>query len=412
MTTSATPTPPQERWRRLVVVVATVQVLTTGVTFPAFSVLVLPITEGLDISRPQLMAALTTSTLIGAVSAVPVGRWLDAHGGRTIMAGGSLLSVAGFLTWASAHSLPQLYLAFALVGLGLAFSAAETSTAVVVMATSPQTRDTAILVISTLTGLGTALYYPLTGWLAVELGWRMTLVVYAGALALVGSPLLAWAVPGREEHLRRRATRRGVSLGPALRSSNFWLLGSAFFVQAAANSSFALLMVTYFHEAGHPMKVAATLPVALGVLQVVARLLVMPLAPRLGMPALAVFSCVAQAVGMLMLPLAGLSIPLTLVCMGAIGLGFGLVMVARPALVAAEFGALQFGSILAAMTVLVSISRAGSPLVGSFLTDWRMVTLSGLLSLVAAALLVPVVVRQRRQGEYEQRGHVAAPVAA
>lgn len=388
-------------WRRLVAVSAVSQTLVMGVTFPAFSVLVLPVTEELGLERPQLVGALTLATLLAAVAAVPVGRWMDRHGGRLLMVTGSALGAAGIATWATAHSLPQLYLGFVMLGFCMAFSAAEAGTAVLVMATGPDQRDTAILVSSTITGLGTAAYYPLTGWLEGEVGWRATLLVFAAVVAVVSVPGHLWVVPGRAEHRRRLTTRRGVLLGPALRSRTFWVLAGAFLAQACSNSAFALLMVAYFHDVGFSMQVAATLPVALGVLQVVSRLLLMPLAPRVGMAWLSFLACLLQGLGMLALPAAGLSVPWTLLCLAGVGLGFGLTMVSRPSLVASSFGALQFASIMAVMTVLVSVARSGSPLLGSFLADWRMVVLSGALSLLAAGLLVPVALKARRTGEFE-----------
>ena len=400
--------PPLPGWKRLVAVSAVSQTLAMGVTFPAFSVLVLPVTAELGISRPQLIGALTLATFIAAGAAVPVGRFMDRHGGRLLMTLGSTLGALGIVTWATADSLTQLYAGFALLGLCMAFSAAEAGTAVLVMATGPQQRDRAILVSSTITGLGTALYYPVTGWLEGELGWRATLLVFAALLATVAIPGHLWVVPGRVEHRARQSIRRGITLGPALRSRTFWLLAASFLCQACANSAFALLMVAWFHDIGHSMRVATTLPVALGVLQVVSRLLLMPLAPRVGMPALSILACTVQGLCMLALPLVGLSLPLTLACMAGIGLGFGLTMVSRPSPVASSFGALQFASIMAVMTVLVSCARSGSPLLGSFLADWRMVTLSGALSLLAALLLVPFAARARQAGEYESAGSAGA----
>lgn len=164
-------------WRRLVAVSAVSQTLLIGVTFPAFSVLVLPVTADLGISRPQLVGALTLATLVAAGAAVPVGRFMDRHGGRLLMVTGSVLGAAGTVGWALAETLPQLYVAFVALGVAMAFSAAEAGTAVLVMATGPRQRDTAILVSTTITGLGTAIYYPLTGWLEGELGWRTTPLV-------------------------------------------------------------------------------------------------------------------------------------------------------------------------------------------------------------------------------------------
>jgi MFS family permease len=48
----------------------------------------------LDASTTVVTGALAVSTLAGAVMAVPVGRWLDRHGGRALMTAGSLAASA------------------------------------------------------------------------------------------------------------------------------------------------------------------------------------------------------------------------------------------------------------------------------------------------------------------------------
>ncbi len=57
-------------------------------------------------SRP---GAFTTATLAGAAAAVPVGRWLDRHAGRTLMTTGSIAGTILLFLAARVNSLWQLY---------------------------------------------------------------------------------------------------------------------------------------------------------------------------------------------------------------------------------------------------------------------------------------------------------------
>lgn len=81
-TTSAPPTPPDLRWKRLVGVFALTNTVAYGALIQAFTVLLVPMSEALDASRTEVAVAATISTLIGAFAAVPVGGMLDRYGGR------------------------------------------------------------------------------------------------------------------------------------------------------------------------------------------------------------------------------------------------------------------------------------------------------------------------------------------
>lgn len=49
-----------------------------------------PIAASLHASATAVTGAFTTAVLAWAILAVPVGRWLDRHGGRALMSGGAL----------------------------------------------------------------------------------------------------------------------------------------------------------------------------------------------------------------------------------------------------------------------------------------------------------------------------------
>jgi MFS family permease len=173
------------RWQRLVALLAVTQTVGYGAMIQSFTVFLIPMSRDLGHSRTAIMGAATLSTLVGALAAVPVGNLLDRHGGRRLMATGSALGSTAVVGWSQAHSLAQLYLAFALIGVALALSTYEAAFAVLVVATEPRHRDGAITAVTMATGLATSFYYPLAGWLDAQLGWRASLLVLAASQALI-----------------------------------------------------------------------------------------------------------------------------------------------------------------------------------------------------------------------------------
>jgi hypothetical protein len=127
----------------------------------------------------------------------------------------------------------------------------------------------------------------------------------------------------------------------------------------------------------------------------VSRLVLTTLARNLKLTRAAAVAFAIQGLGLLVLPLVGLSIPLTVLCVAAVGLGNGVSVIARPSIVADSFGTAQFASILAAMTVPMALARAGAPLGAAWLGDWRFLVLAGLASLVASLALVPLWLGRR-----------------
>jgi MFS family permease len=155
------------------------------------------------------------------------------------------------------------------------------------------------------------------------------------------------------------------------------------------------MIVSYFRDVGHPASIAASLPVAVGVLQLVSRLAIAPLAARFGMAAVTAVSFGIQGLGLLALPLVGASLSLTVVCVAAFGLGYGVSVVARPSIVADTFGVARFASIFAVMTVPMALSRAGTPLLTAELTDWRFLVVLGAAAVFSALALIPVIGSRR-----------------
>lgn len=381
--------------RRLILVFAVTQTLAFGAMIQSFTVLLVPMSEALDASRTSLASVTALSTLVGAVAAFPVGQLLDKYGGRLLMTAGSVIGVVAVVVWSQATSMAHLYIAFTLVGLSLAMSTYDAAFAVLVVATDARHRDQAILLVTMITGLATGLYYPLAGWLNAQLGWRDTLLVFAAALAIAAIPAHLVTVPSTRTHRLTSARRTGAKVGGALRTRTFWLLSFSFVAHAGSVSAFLLLVVSYLHDVGHSLAVASTVPVVVGVMQILSRIALGPLAQRFGMTLVTAVAMGVQGIGLLILPLAGMSVALSAACVATVGLGIGVSVVARPSIVADTFGVARFASIIAISTIPIALSRAGSPLVAAWLADSRFLVVTGIASLLAALALVPLIRRAR-----------------
>jgi predicted MFS family arabinose efflux permease len=370
--------------RRLIAVLALTQTVGYGVLFYTFPVLLLPVAEDLGVSTAAVTGAATLSILVGVAAAVPVGRWLDRHGGRALMTLGSVLGVAAVLAWSRVQTVSQLYLVFVVIGLAGAGSLYEAAFPVLIAATDPGRRDRALLAVTIVAGFASSVFLPLTGWLLAEHGWRTALVVLAVVLAVTAIPGHALAVPARGTHHATADLRVGRSTRDALRDLRFWWLTVAFVAHAAAISAVAVLLVSYLRLAGHPTTVAATISGLLGLLSVTGRIATSGLARRYGMTAVTAVVFAVQAAGAAALPHVGGSLAGAVACVTAFGLGFGVATIARPAIVADRYGTHRYATIAAAMAVPIALAKAGAPLAAAFLGTGRFLPWAAAACLVAA----------------------------
>lgn len=373
--------------RLLIATLAITQTVGYGVLFYAFSVLLTPIAADLHTSTATVTGAATVSILVAAGAAIPMGRWLDRHGGRALMTAGSILGVATVLAWSQVDSVWQLYAVFVLIGLASAASLYEAAFPVIVATVDPQRRDNALLTVTIVAGFASSVFFPLTGWLLAQQGWRTTLLWLAGLLAFTAIPGHLLAVPARRAHHTTAATRSGTNVRQALRDNRFWLLTVAFVAQAAAVSAVGVLLVTFLHHAGHSATIAATVSGLLGVLSVTGRILSTSLSRRYGMTIVAAAVFAVQAAGAAVLPNVAGSLLWAAICITAFGLGFGVATIARPAILAGRYGTSRYATIAAAMSVPVTLAKAGAPLAGAALGIAAFLTPAAVACLLAAVLL-------------------------
>src|SRR5262245_48073767 len=155
----ASPGGGRDRARLLIAVLAVTQTVGYGVLFYSFAVLLVPIAADLGTSTATVTGAATLAVLTGAAAAIPIGRWLDRHGGRALLTAGSILGVATVLAWSQVDSVGQLYAVFVFIGLASAASLYEAAFPVVVSTVDPSRRDPALLTVTIVAGFASSIFF-------------------------------------------------------------------------------------------------------------------------------------------------------------------------------------------------------------------------------------------------------------
>jgi MFS family permease len=388
---------------RIVHTLAIAQTISWGVLYYAFTVLLLPMQRELGFSTATLTGAFSLAVAVAGVAAVPVGRWVDRHGGRVLMSLGSAVGAGSVVAWSRVETVVGLYAVFALLGVVSAAVLYEPAFAVAVRWFRRE-RARALLRITLVAGFASTIFLPLTAALEGALGWRQALWVLAGIL-------LAGTVAPYALVLRRDPADLGLApdgdpvaddpeatastTRPSLRATarwaardrRFWSLTVAYATHTLAVVVVAVHLVPLLVEAGHPAGFAAVVVGSLGVLSVTGRVAVTGAVRRWPTHRVAAAAFAVQAVGALVLLGAGSSRGVVVVGVLLFGLGFGVGTITRPALTAEAFGTRDFATVAALSGIAATAGKAAGPVAAGLL---RGATggYAVVLVLVAAACLV------------------------
>jgi MFS family permease len=377
-----------------------------GILYYGFPVMLRPMEAGLGYSRVQLTGALSIGLLTSALAALPVGRWIDRHGARGVMTLGSCLATALMLVWARIESLGALYAVWALMGLAMAATLYEPAFAAVVGWFPLKDRDRALLIVTLVAALASTIFMPFEAWLVGRLGWRGALTALAVILALPTIPIHALVlrrpprVDGRKAAPGVVAEVPGLTLGAAVKTGVFWVLGLAFLASNFTTNTVTVHLIPYLSDRGYSPTLAAAMIGWMGAMQLPARVVFGPLVARFGHRTLTVGIFIFQAVALAQLALVrrlGTLAPMVVM----LGSANGMATLARATTIAEIFGPRHYGSISGAIALGANGARAIAP----FLAALLQVALGGyepVFWLLAGALVLAalgLVVAPSRVGE-------------
>ena len=349
------PTTPFFGWRVLGAAF-TGQFVSTAVTFSAFGVFVIPLSETFETSRGSLNYGFSIAFLGMGVLGPLVGRWLDQGHGRTLMVAGVSASGLALMGMSQATSLWQLGLLFCgVVAVGAAFFGSTPSMA---LAASWFHRRRGLALGIAMAGATVASFVaPAAAAALVDaVGWREALLWFGVAAIAIGVPVF-WAFsiprpesvgqhpdgdPPPEGEAAARAVAPAIETRALVRDPRLWLVSVGFALVFTSPIVMMPSLVPFAQDLGFPSQEAAYFFTAAAPFSLLGKLVFGSMADRTP-PRVAIWIVVAlNAVCWALLRLEpGYEFFLTI---GAIyGLGIGSAGPLHGLVIARCFGPLAFG---------------------------------------------------------------------
>lgn len=216
-----------------------------------------------------------------------------------------------------------------------------------------------IATLMVMTGLSGSLFWPITGWLGAQFGWRSTCFVLAGLIASLCVPIYAWmAAPTRQA-----ADRQDTAAPAGERPSRgvFVLMTAGIALNSCVSFGFGAVGIQLFSSLGLPSAQAIALASAMGVIQVAARALDLAFGGRLDAAALCRLATAAVVAAMAMLALFGAGAAMLTAFALVYGMASGLLAVTRSTLPLLYYDKAAFTTAMSRIALPLNILIAAAP---------------------------------------------------
>jgi predicted MFS family arabinose efflux permease len=334
-----------------------------------------------------------------ALSSPVVGRTIDRHGGRQVMATGAGLNALGCVGLALSHSVAAYYTAWICLGIAMRLTLYDAAFATLARIEGPHA-GRSMSQITLLGGLASTVFWPVGQLLAASFGWRGALIVYAG-FALLTVPLHLSLPDGRYEPREDgdRAVSPGASADGRPRVAR-WLIGGLFAMIIALvnvlNSGMSAHMIDILAGLGVATSAAVWISSLRGVGQSLARLCEIVFGRRLdplklNLGATFVLPC-CFAIGLM----SGQSLLAASAFAFLYGAGNGIATITRGTIPIVLFDHRDYGTFTGRLLAPSFVLSAFAPLVFAFVIDRGGADAALYLSLVigAGALIASAVLER------------------
>jgi hypothetical protein len=323
-----------------------------------------------------LFGILSAGLLLGGLASPVLGRSLDRFGSARVMTWGSLVMALLICLLALAPNIVVFGGLTILIEL-LSFTILYDAAFALLAQKRPTDTRTAITRLTLIAGFASTIFWPLSGWLVAELGWRGTYLSFA-ALHLVSAALhlrlARWpAMQSTDDPVAGTATAR-VRHPPlqgtvALRASQLLALSFGLTAMAISAVTVHLVQILQARDLGEMAYVTA---MVLGPAQVAARVLDATVWRDHHPLVIALVSGAAIPAALFLLLVPGASLALAIAFAAVFGAGAGLGSIVRGAVPVALFGTADLGSRLGRLAAVRSVMGAAAP----FLFAWAAVAWS------------------------------------
>jgi MFS family permease len=341
------------------------QLITWGSVFYTFSLLMAPLEAELGMSRAESSLAFSMALLAEGLMAYGVGRWIDAGHERRVMTLGSVWVGLGLVGHSFVTTVAGFYAAWIWLGLGMAATLYNPVFAVVTRR-FPQDFRRAIITLTFLGGLASTVFIPLFAWWMELWGWRQALWALAALQLLVCAPLHGWLLHGAPRTLTEPSAALGAapltSVREHLRHPPFWLLALFMVLTMSVTSALPAHMIALLQESGLSPVWVIAIPAAIGVIQVLGRLVLFVFERYWDVHAANRWIPTLIPAGVLALLIGGLSPLASLVFVLLYGLGNGMNTIVKGTAMAQYVSRQHVGQLNGLLGLPIALARAAAPL--------------------------------------------------
>jgi len=379
----------------------------------AFSFFVKPIQAEMNWDRSSIVLGYTIWSLsLGLVSPF-VGRLVDRFGGRWFFTLGAVTTGLGFTILSNMHSVTIYWIAYAVVGIGMA-ALGQVPASAVVSHWFVKRRGLAIGIMSAAVGIGGLIVSPILGGLIIpSFGWRQA-YFYMGLFAcILVLPLSIFVIRNKpvekglhpdgiasiENIMKTHSETQGLSLAKALVTPAFWLIAACFLMSQLAQNGVMQTHVLYLSDLGFSATLTASMMGVIGMMSAAGKFSFGWLCDILKAKYTLAIGLALQLGGILLLLNIKTASPLSVVWVYSIiwGFGIGSWLPTMSMLVSSNFGLAGYSAIFGVMSLMNGLGSAFGPLLSSYVFDTTGVyRLAFIIFLVLFAISIPLILCVRK----------------
>ena len=345
------------------------QIISWGSSYYLLAVLAKPIVADADWSLPWVVGGISLGLLAGGVASPYVGRTIEHHGGRLVLSCSSILFALGLGCLSLTVSLPVYLAAWLIIGFAMGGGLYDATFATLGHIYGLNARP-AITMLTVFGGFASTVCWPLTAFLAAELGWRGACLVYAGLHLVVCLPLNLLVLPcGHRASSSKAAPAAPATLPRDVSSSRkkmteFVLLTVIVTLNSGLVAVISVHLLSILQTRGMGLAAAVALGALIGPAQVGARMIELVFGRFYHPIWTMIASTTLIAAGLTLMQDQFRIVAVALVVYGG---GVGLGSIARGTVPLRLFGPLGYASLMGRLALPSLLAQAFSPSIASFL---------------------------------------------
>jgi predicted MFS family arabinose efflux permease len=379
---------------RLIPGLGIAQIISWGTLFYAVAVLGEPMRRELAVTSEALYGAVTLGLFVSGFFSPLAGRLVDAHGGRFVLAAGSVLAALALALLASARGVAGLYLGWAVAGMAMAACLYDPAFATLHQLTGTAYRR-AVTALTLFGGFASTVFWPASQWLLDGVGWREALWIYVALHVAVCLPLHLLLVPARRSAARLEedladlvADGAPPAERPVLAGRRaFHWLAAAFALAALLSAALSIHLITLLKDAGLAARDAVLVSALIGPMQVAGRIAEFFFMRRVSPLVVGTLAFALMVTAIVALMLVAHVAPAAIAFAVLYGWSNGVMTIVRGTVPAALFGRRRYGALLGRIALPSFVAKAVAPLAFALTLSAALPRALAVAALLAAALL-------------------------